>query len=76
MKTSTRCVQLGRGDDTHGAIVPPIYQTAPLNNPRRLILASTITRAVEIRHARWSNSSSPISKTLVTRVHSQAEWRR
>jgi cysteine-S-conjugate beta-lyase len=28
MKTSTRCVQLGRGDDTYGAIVPPIYQTA------------------------------------------------
>lgn len=28
MKTSTRCVQLGRGDDAYGAIVPPIYQTA------------------------------------------------
>ena len=28
MKTSTRCVQLGRGQDAYGAIVPPIYQTA------------------------------------------------
>ena len=28
MKTSTRCVQLGRGNDAYGAIVPPIYQTA------------------------------------------------
>jgi cystathionine beta-lyase len=33
MKTSTRCVQLGRGDDTHGAIVPPIYQTATFEQP-------------------------------------------
>lgn len=28
MKRSTRCVQLGRGHDAYGAIVPPIYQTA------------------------------------------------
>jgi cystathionine beta-lyase len=28
MKTATRCVQLGRGNDAYGAIVPPIYQTA------------------------------------------------
>ena len=33
MKLSTRCVQLGRGDDTHGAIVPPIYQTATFEQP-------------------------------------------
>jgi cystathionine beta-lyase len=33
MKTSTRCVQLGRGNDTHGAIVPPIYQTATFEQP-------------------------------------------
>jgi cysteine-S-conjugate beta-lyase len=33
MKTSTRCVQLGRGDDAHGAIVPPIYQTATFEQP-------------------------------------------
>jgi cysteine-S-conjugate beta-lyase len=33
MKTSTRCVQLGRGDDTYGAIVPPIYQTATFEQP-------------------------------------------
>jgi cystathionine beta-lyase len=33
MKTATRCVQLGRGDDAYGAIVPPIYQTATFEQP-------------------------------------------
>jgi cysteine-S-conjugate beta-lyase len=33
MKTSTRCVQLGRGQDAYGAIVPPIYQTATFEQP-------------------------------------------
>ena len=33
MKLATRCVQLGRGDDAHGAIVPPIYQTATFEQP-------------------------------------------
>jgi cystathionine beta-lyase len=33
MKTSTRCVQLGRSNDTYGAIVPPIYQTATFEQP-------------------------------------------
>ncbi len=33
MKPSTRCVQLGAGTDIHGAIVPPIYQTATFQQP-------------------------------------------
>ena len=33
MKTSTRCVQLGVANDIHGAIVPPIYQTATFEQP-------------------------------------------
>ncbi len=33
MKTSTRCVQLGRGNDQYGSIVPPIYQTATFEQP-------------------------------------------
>jgi cysteine-S-conjugate beta-lyase len=33
MKTATRCVQLGRGHDAYGAIVPPIYQTATFEQP-------------------------------------------
>jgi len=33
MKTSTRCVQLGRSNDLHGAFVPPIYQTATFEQP-------------------------------------------
>ncbi len=33
MKTSTRCVQLGTGEDKYGALVPPIYQTATFQQP-------------------------------------------
>ena len=33
MKISTRCVQLGTANDIHGAIVPPIYQTATFEQP-------------------------------------------
>ena len=33
MKTATRCVQLGTGNNLHGAIVPPIYQTATFEQP-------------------------------------------
>jgi cystathionine beta-lyase len=33
MKTSTRCVQLGKANDIHGAFVPPIYQTATFEQP-------------------------------------------
>ena len=33
MKTATRCVRLGTGTDSHGAIVPPIYQTATFEQP-------------------------------------------
>ena len=33
MRFPTRCVQLGRDDDAHGAIVPPIYQTATFEQP-------------------------------------------
>lgn len=33
MKKATRCVQLGRGRDAYGAIVPPIYQTATFEQP-------------------------------------------
>ncbi len=33
MKHATRCVQLGRGNDAFGAIVPPIYQTATFEQP-------------------------------------------
>src|SRR3954451_21365600 len=33
MKRSTRCVQLGTGNDRYGAIAPPIYQTATFQQP-------------------------------------------
>jgi cystathionine beta-lyase len=33
MKISTQCVQLGTSNDQHGAIVPPIYQTATFAQP-------------------------------------------
>ncbi|HJZ83176.1 MAG TPA: PLP-dependent aspartate aminotransferase family protein [Pyrinomonadaceae bacterium] len=33
MKTSTRCVYLDNSEDPHGAIAPPIYQTATFQQP-------------------------------------------
>jgi cystathionine beta-lyase len=54
MKTSTRCVQLGRGDDAHGAIVPPIYQTATFAQPS----------ATELGEYDYTRSGNP-TRTLV-----------
>jgi cysteine-S-conjugate beta-lyase len=54
MKTSTRCVQLGRGDDAHGAIVPPIYQTATFAQPS----------ATEFGEYDYTRSGNP-TRTLV-----------
>src|SRR5688500_9822733 len=54
MKTSTRCVQLGRGDDVHGAIVPPIYQTATFEQPT----------ASEVGEYDYTRSGNP-TRTLV-----------
>lgn len=54
MKTSTRCVQLGRGDDAYGAIVPPIYQTATFEQPT----------ATEFGEYDYTRSGNP-TRTLV-----------
>ena len=54
MKLSTQCVQLGRGDDTHGAIVPPIYQTATFEQPT----------ATEFGEYDYSRSGNP-TRTLL-----------
>jgi cystathionine beta-lyase len=53
MKTSTRCVQLGRGSDVHGAIVPPIYQTATFEQP-------TATEFGEFDYTRSGNPTRAI----------------
>jgi cystathionine beta-lyase len=54
MKTSTRCVQLGRGNDAYGAIVPPIYQTATFEQPT----------ATEFREFDYTRSGNP-TRTLL-----------
>lgn len=54
MKTSTRCVQLGRGNDAFGAIVPPIYQTATFEQPN----------AAEFGEYDYSRSGNP-TRTLL-----------
>jgi cystathionine beta-lyase len=54
MKTSTRCVQLGRNDDAYGAIVPPIYQTATFEQPT----------ATEFGEYDYTRSGNP-TRTLV-----------
>ena len=56
MKTSTRCVQLGRGNDAYGAIVPPIYQTATFEQPT----------ATEFGEFDYTRSGNP-TRTLLER---------
>jgi len=56
MKTSTRCVQLGRGNDAYGAIVPPIYQTATFQQPT----------ATEFGEYDYTRSGNP-TRTLLER---------
>ena len=83
MKLSTQCVQLGRGDDTHGAIVPPIYQTATFEqptatefgeydysrsgNPTRTILEAQLANLENAAHARVF-SSGMAALTALTRI--------
>src|SRR4029078_4869556 len=54
MKTSTRCVHLGTGDDQYGAIVPPIYQTATFKEPS----------ALEFGEYDYTRSGNPTRKLL------------
>lgn len=54
MKTSTRCVQLGRGNDQYGSIAPPIYQTATFEQPN----------ATEFGEYDYSRSGNP-TRTLL-----------
>lgn len=83
MKTSTRCVQLGRGDDAYGAIVPPIYQTATFEqppasefgeydytrsgNPTRTLLEQQLADLEDARHA-CAFASGMAALTALTRI--------
>lgn len=83
MKTSTRCVQLGRGNDAYGAIVPPIYQTATFEqptatefgefdytrsgNPTRTLLEQQLADLEDARHA-CAFASGMAALTSLTRI--------
>lgn len=83
MKTSTRCVQLGRGGDSHAAIVPPIYQTATFEqpsatefgdfdysrsgNPTRTLLEQQLADLEEARYA-CAFASGMAAITALTRI--------
>ena len=83
MKTSTRCVQLGRGSDAYGAIVPPIYQTATFEqptasefgeydytrsgNPTRTLLEQQLADLEDARHA-CAFASGMAALTALTRI--------
>jgi len=83
MKPATRCVQLGRGNDVHGAIVPPIYQTATFEqptatefgeydytrsgNPTRTLLEAQLADLENAAHARVF-SSGMAALTALTRI--------
>jgi len=88
MKTSTRCVQLGRGDDAHGAIVPPIYQTATFEqpsatefgefdytrsgNPTRALLEEQLADLEDARYA-CAFASGMAALTALTRIVNSGE---
>jgi len=83
MKTSTRCVQLGTATDVHGAIVPPIYQTATFEqptatefgdydytrsgNPTRALLEQQLANLEDARHA-CAFASGMAAITALTRI--------
>ena len=83
MKITTRCVQLGRGDDAHGAIVPPIYQTATFEqpaatefgeydytrsgNPTRTLLEEQLADLEDVRYA-CAFASGMAALTALTRI--------
>lgn len=83
MKTATRCVQLGRGNDAYGAIVPPIYQTATFEqptatefgefdytrsgNPTRTLLEQQIADLEDAAHA-CAFASGMAALTSLTRI--------
>jgi len=54
MRPATLCVQLGTANDTNGAIVPPIYQTATFEQPN----------ATEFGNYDYTRSGNP-TRTLV-----------
>src|ERR1051326_3380518 len=68
MKLSTQCVQLGRGDDTHGAIVPPIYQTATFEQP-------TATEFGEYDYSRSGNPTRTILEAQLAALENAAHAR-
>jgi cysteine-S-conjugate beta-lyase len=88
MKLSTRCVQLGRGDDAHGAIVPPIYQTATFEqpsatefgeydytrsgNPTRALLEEQLADLEDARYA-CAFASGMAALTALTRIVNAGE---
>jgi len=63
MKVSTRCVQLGTGNDAHGAIAPPIYQTATFEQPS----------ATEFGEFDYTRSGNPTRALLEQQVASLEE---
>jgi cysteine-S-conjugate beta-lyase len=83
MKISTRCVQLGRGNDVYGAIAPPIYQTATFEqlsatefgefdytrsgNPTRALLEQQLAQLEDATHA-CAFSSGMAALTSLTRI--------
>lgn len=83
MKTSTLCVQLDAGHDPHGAIVPPIYQTATFEqstatefgdydytrsgNPTRSLLERQLAKLENGQHA-CAFTSGMAAITALTRL--------
>jgi cystathionine beta-lyase len=89
MKTSTLCVQLATADDAHGAIVPPIYQTATFEqatatefgeydytrsgNPTRAILEKQLAKLEQAKYASAFASGMAAITSLTRLVRSGEE---
>ena len=66
MKPATLCVQLGAANDAHGAIVPPIYQTATFEQ-------ATATEFGEYDYTRSGNPTRSILEQQLARLE-KAEY--
>jgi cystathionine beta-lyase len=89
MKPSTLCVQLGAANDAHGAIVPPIYQTATFEqttatefgeydytrsgNPTRSILEQQLAALEKAEYASVFASGMAALTSLTRLLHSGDE---
>ena len=77
MKIPTRCVRVFAEDDPHGAVAPPIYQTATFRQPSAVDFGEyDYSRTANPTRALVENGRSPRSKAGASAAPSRAAWPR